>query len=240
MKKFGFTMAELLTTLGIIGVVAAITVPMANNLMPDKNKVAVLKAHKNLTEINHELLNDNGLYFNGADCIGFECTATPSQEILNARGIANWPAAAAKEDKYPILLWTKLNVTDIKDIDLSAKSHTLPDGTTWTVDSVKNNSGNLAGYKVTVDINTSSKGKNCSYSANCTKPDSFILNVQLRNGTVTGGDALTLAYLANPHKFNTKKDDLKTAKKNLFSNTSTSKESWEEKTLIEEGLQTRK
>ena len=35
MKKTGFTLAELLITLGIIGVIVAILVPAVNNAMPD-------------------------------------------------------------------------------------------------------------------------------------------------------------------------------------------------------------
>ena len=62
MKK-GFTLAELLVTLGTIGVLAAITAPMITGLMPDKNKMMVIKAYKTLSDINQELLDDPSIYF---------------------------------------------------------------------------------------------------------------------------------------------------------------------------------
>ena len=43
MKKFGFTLMEIIVTIGIIGVVAAITAPTINNIMPDKNKIKVMQ-----------------------------------------------------------------------------------------------------------------------------------------------------------------------------------------------------
>ena len=39
MKKTGFTLAELLITLVVIGIISAITLPAINKLMPDKNKI---------------------------------------------------------------------------------------------------------------------------------------------------------------------------------------------------------
>ena len=45
MKKQGFTLAEALVTLGVIGVVAALILPAVNSMRPDQNKVLYLKAH---------------------------------------------------------------------------------------------------------------------------------------------------------------------------------------------------
>ena len=43
MKKFGFTLAEVLITLGIIGVVAALTLPSVNQKLEDQRNMAALK-----------------------------------------------------------------------------------------------------------------------------------------------------------------------------------------------------
>ena len=43
MKKFGFTLAELLITLTIVGISVALVAPAVSNIMPDANKAKVLK-----------------------------------------------------------------------------------------------------------------------------------------------------------------------------------------------------
>ena len=42
MKKFGFTLAEIMIALSIVGVMAAVVGPAITNLAPDKNKVIYL------------------------------------------------------------------------------------------------------------------------------------------------------------------------------------------------------
>ena len=42
MKKIGFTLAELIVTLSIIGVSAALITPALSDLLPDRNKIKVL------------------------------------------------------------------------------------------------------------------------------------------------------------------------------------------------------
>lgn len=44
MKKFGFTVAEILITLGIIGVVAAISLPLLNTEAQERANLAILKS----------------------------------------------------------------------------------------------------------------------------------------------------------------------------------------------------
>ena len=56
MKKFGFTLSELLITVGIVGVVAALTAPAVSNIMPDRNKMMFMKNYKELTTITEKLL----------------------------------------------------------------------------------------------------------------------------------------------------------------------------------------
>ena len=64
MKKIqkGFTMAEILITLAIIGVVAAIALPAVTSLMPDKNKIMYLKAYDSLASTVKDLAY-NTTYF---------------------------------------------------------------------------------------------------------------------------------------------------------------------------------
>ena len=51
MKKFGYTLAEILIAITIIGVMTAVTLPLINNTKPDKTKVMYLKTYDSLVEI---------------------------------------------------------------------------------------------------------------------------------------------------------------------------------------------
>lgn len=51
MKKFGYTLAEILIAITIIGIMTAVMLPLVNNTKPDKTKVMYLKTYDSLVEI---------------------------------------------------------------------------------------------------------------------------------------------------------------------------------------------
>ena len=62
MKKFGFTLAEVLITLGIVGVIAAITIPgLTRNVSQKSIGPALAKAVNNLSAANLEALKQSGV-----------------------------------------------------------------------------------------------------------------------------------------------------------------------------------
>ena len=63
MKKFGFTMPELIITLGIVGVAAAVAAPVLGNLMPDKNKLKAIECYNLVNAATEEFLSDEGIYY---------------------------------------------------------------------------------------------------------------------------------------------------------------------------------
>ena len=200
MKKIGFTLAEVLVALTIIGVLAAITAPMLDSLIPDKNKVKVLKAYTTISKINQDLLNDPSLYMpdnNDPPCEGLACTDAPSdpryQNISGTR-------------KYGSLVRQKLNISATR-VWPNEEIFTTADGIQWTIRYEGAND-----HHITIDLDTDSNN-NCTYDtcANGTKPDRFEFTV-LDNGAVRGRDSLTKAYLMNPNKLNDKKTDLAKAK----------------------------
>jgi len=73
MKKFGFTLSELVVAVSIIGVAAALFVPVAGKLVPDTKKASVLKYYVEINNAVHEFYNNEDLYQPNDECNGLSC-----------------------------------------------------------------------------------------------------------------------------------------------------------------------
>ena len=222
MKKNGFTLAEVLIAMGIIAVVAAMTAPMLDNLMPDKNKAKVLKVYNTVSNINADLLKDASLYMidnNDPPCNGIECTDAPTNPQYSNdnryRGTS----------KYCYLLADKLNLAE--DINEMQPFHAIglartlirfdtTDGLHWTVGCsaihqrvpIIRDVPNSCSFTIRTDDENE-----CQYGfCDSGKYNTFGFEVQ-SSGRLLGADGLTRAYLKNPTKLNDKKADLENAKK---------------------------
>lgn len=214
MKKCGFTLSELIVALGLIGVIAAITTPMITSIIPDKDKILVLKVKKEIYDITSELLSNPSYYSkkytnDGKLIIGLADYEQP----------AVWsptpPTTFDFYKKYPVLFASQLQ---LKDNPVAAGSgsggtvtFTTADGISWRFSCAgrvcSGNSCKMT-HSLTIDKDGFDKGKNKSAVKN---PDQFQFNIS-ETGAVTGSDALTQAYLNNPHKLNSRKEDYTTAK----------------------------
>lgn len=217
MKKFGFTLSELIVALGIIGVVAAITMPTLNNLIPDKRKVTVMKAYKTAVEITSEILADPTYYnrraSNGVDfCVGLGCDAQVldnNPDLEDARG--------AKKFYY---IYTSKLYAD--SYNTGNKGYiTTEDVMSWVFDDATfSGLGTMDDpRKATINFTVSTvepgKSGDCTYSKNCQKPQKFEFQIDT-NGKISGVDELTKAFLANPNKLTGVGDDYKKAKGVVF------------------------
>ena len=54
-KKFGYTLAEVLIALGIVGFISAIMLPMINKVKPDPTKVTYIKTFDAIMAATHEI-----------------------------------------------------------------------------------------------------------------------------------------------------------------------------------------
>ena len=63
--KKGFTLAEVMIVLTVIGVLAGILIPVANNARPDEKVMKFKKAHATLANVIHELVTSDKYYANG-------------------------------------------------------------------------------------------------------------------------------------------------------------------------------
>ena len=215
MFKRGFTLQELLITIGVIGIVAAICAPAVVNMVPDKTKTMYMKAYTTLSNLTNEILNDSTLYYTTYDasgnpsCEGMRCIARP------------FGSEYSKSDyykgvlKYPTLVASKLNV--IGDIDYQDQSEesgregfTTIDGVYWNFEiNTKSDSDVVGGkrYETELTINTdSSIDSPCMYSSSCKNPTQFKFIID-NNGGIKPADALGMAYLQNATDMHAAKTD---------------------------------
>jgi len=61
-NRKGFTLTEVMVTLGLLGIIAAITVPAVMNIAPDTNKIMFKKSYSTLEKAIDEMINDESLY----------------------------------------------------------------------------------------------------------------------------------------------------------------------------------
>ena len=101
LKHAAFTLAEVLITLGIIGVVAAITMPtLINNYQKKAAVTAAKKAYSTLSQAYTQLVNDNGeglsvCSINNSECLGK--LFAPYLKSLNGNGKLYTPSSEKAE-----------------------------------------------------------------------------------------------------------------------------------------------
>ena len=219
MKKFGFTLMELLSTLAIIGLVATLVAPALTNIMPDKTKMQVIKLHKALAETTAEMLEDPDLYQPGKfEIVNGEEIACPGltdfqmywQERIR-REEGRYYANGKENDKYPNTL-AEFKFETVKSY---TDEFITRDGVWWKFETSGRKLNNTTKsyeitYTVTVDLNGEYKAPNEIASKTVKNPDRFTFLVDTY-GNVTGGDPLTIQYLKTRTKFNNKKEDYKAA-----------------------------
>ena len=83
MKKFGFTLSELVVAVSIIGVASALIVPIVGKIIPDTKKVTVLKYHRLIESAMIDYYSSSNYNPDSIpDCVGLECFA-PDGTIIN-------------------------------------------------------------------------------------------------------------------------------------------------------------
>ena len=219
MKKFGFTLAEMIIAIAVVGVLAAASVPLVNSIIPDREKVQVLKAYKQLKSINQEIISNPSIYDPNVPIDPNNPNNQQRQGLLNTDPPLGWgPDNNALDDfinnnsKYSAILADYLKAEDYNyDNANSNGSFTTPDGMLWIVEDEDNGI-----ISITIDTkniinnenNNADNTPNCSYGEqNCNSPDRFIFGVIATNGRVEGIDPLTRAYLANPYRLSDRKND---------------------------------
>ena len=211
MKKSGFTMAELLITLTIIGVTAALVIPAVMKMSPDKYKVRVLNIYNDLYAATENIMNINRNNYVPVDVAGGEepleldsgITIYPDGKY-DCMGLACIGDGEDADTKYYRLLRKELGVEDEATEDNVIR---LSDSATLQVK--RSTDGN---YHV-ITVNTGF-GDNCLYDGeeNCKNPDIFKIKVE-NDGFFSPADPLLDAYLRNPTNMHSRVEDFAVAKK---------------------------
>ena len=206
MQKKGFTLQELLVTLGIIGIVAAIVAPGVVGLLPDKEKSMYVKAYSTLTTGVSEILGDPGLYYTEysatgePNCSGMGCDGTPVIEPYNN-------GTYSGTNKFPRLFAERINLSVEPFMRGGNVVFRSADGIEWEFDVT--NRGAEFETEVTIDVNPDSENDDnkCTYAnPACRNPDLFVFRID-NDGGIVAVDRLGQAFLQNPTSLNTVKDD---------------------------------
>lgn len=193
MKKSGFTLAELIVTLSIIGVLAVLIAPSMTNLVPDKNKALVLKYNTLIGNAVEDIFSNENLYhpYSEEKIIGDR-----TEYFLTTDGINECGGLACVGNDISELLQTRIGNSTFANLTITGNS--------------------ADGYVLTLDTNPSKVGT--TFNGSFKDVDTFIFKLD-KFGKVSAGDALTDAYLKNPLNLNDRKADLATANSNLKSKT---------------------
>lgn len=167
----GFTLAEVMVVLGILGILAAFLVPAIFQTAPDNNKVMFKKAYYTLEQAISKMINDDNSYPSEVSGIerGFNYTGVKANNTNN---------------KFCYYLADELNTVEAVTCPTNDASpvtngyFTTTDGVAWTI-FYPTNGNDTTGYdiqfpmslvpattlyatKIIVDVNGISKGTNCS------------------------------------------------------------------------------
>lgn len=228
MKKLntGFTLAETLVTIGILSIIAAVTLPLINNIRPNQEQILLKKVYYLIGRNVTELVNDDDFYRDtGEDATaGFANT-----EAVKYHGSTYGSDAGGDNGnkKFCELFAAKMNVKDNiscdPNIDLASSMQkgkapsghfTTADGMVWLMP-ISNFSNKQSIY---IDVN-GEKGPNCfseyAYQMpseyRCDEgngPDRFEINVD-KYGKLEVPDKVSRIYLRRNDTSKNYKDTLK-------------------------------
>lgn len=194
MKRKGFTLAEVLIALLVVGIVAALVTPTISKIMPNREKILVIKAYKTLHETTSMLLTEPSFYLNG--------TTKGLEDKKECADPDFQGAPYSDNNKFCNLLMKNMNNFSENRATSGKADWVTADFMAWTCQYKSSN--NTA--SIIVDINAEEK-PNCSYNAsNCKLPDQYLFTVET-DGNIVANDKLTKVYLNSLERLNDKKAD---------------------------------
>ena len=211
MKRRGYTLAEALIALTVIGVIAALVAPMANKFKPDTNKVMFLKTYDAIAQATREMASNTQFYpsdnFYPDEDDRIQYTNIP---LFNTNHPVNAPSenynGTQGLSKYCTLLSAYLdgentNCSDdfkqIPDANETEAFTTRSGAQFWVYTESDITGENTGRYRTNIyfDINGPERGRNCTYREGvCDRPDQFMLAVDAR-GDIFPTDVMAERYI---------------------------------------------
>ncbi len=147
----GFTLAEILITLGIIGVIAAITIPvLINNYQKTQYVASLKKVYTNLCQVIQQMAMDNGTPDSVADYFG--ATTTAGQAIASRMNVVKTCGTDVNEEcfvKFDDYFDGTANSTIHWQDNVSARyKFTTADGVSFSVGSYGSNCKTNIGFDI--------------------------------------------------------------------------------------------
>lgn len=181
-KKKGFTLAEILVSVSVVGIIAALTIPVITNVAPNNNKVLLKKSYFSFSKAINDMILDETNY--PSTEVGTEVGTSPALSV--PRGF-NYTVATTNgsTNKFCYLLSQELNTVGTISCPARTSSgvgrFTTSDGIDWIIAIFNNDTqpdsqfpiyrgltpgtyGSLGWSKIAVivDVNGVSKGPNCT------------------------------------------------------------------------------
>ena len=197
MKK-AFTLSEALIVLGIVSVLAAMSVSAVNNVKPDKNVILFRKAYKTTRTIINDLIADKNLYscyINTSDVIAKELNICTVNFYIRDGITTDNKTYASYLSGYSTNKFMRCFANKANGIGISYASSpatatfTTPDGIYWKItDTFSSGTSGTAVIEVYPE-GSGSVSKSCTYDATkCPAPNKFTLTVS-NDGIITTDNA---------------------------------------------------
>ena len=201
----GFTLAETLVTMAIVGVLAAILIPTMISAKPNQEMVMLKKAYEITSRVINELINDDELYENEA--LGFydNCQVTyhgKTYGIDKATCDTHLPEDATSSGsaaaKFCGLFSARMNLNgDATCNENGGGTFTTSDGMQWTMPQTISSGDETSSITVIVTPNRKNED-NCNDGANdCDNPNTFEIKFNKYGRITVDGEAAKLYLSSN-------------------------------------------
>ena len=198
----GFTLAEVLVTLAIIGAISAVVLPTLMGATPNKEQIMLKKAYYLLSRNVNEMINDEDLYpeRDNTNLSGFS-NVNISDQTADRREATYHGQTYSGNSKFCALMAARMNVRgnvfcdgDHRGLNIGG-SFTTADGIVWSLPFTNFNRGGAnQNVDIYIDVNGAS-GRNCFEGANCSIPDRFTIRVDRYGRITVPQDGIEQEYL---------------------------------------------